>query len=83
VRERLPLIRDNKGFDLLYALRLPTTATLELQADPTRYVSFLREQIVRIKTFDYCTDRRWAKRSFIDNEIAIWQDPEGRWPALD
>lgn len=83
VRERLLLIRGTKGFDLLYALQLPTVATPELQGDPTRYRTFLREQIMRIKAFDYFTDRRWAKRSFLDDKSAFWRDPKGQWPALD
>lgn len=47
--------------------------------------SFSRSCTIRnlFKAFDCCANQRWGKRSFFDDEIAFWRNPEGRWPALD
>jgi hypothetical protein len=56
VRERLLLIRGAKGPDAFRALRLPTIATPELQADPSRYLTFLYNELSRATTFAYLAD---------------------------
>ena len=56
VRERLLLIRGAKGSDAFRALRLPTIATPELQADPSRYLTFLYNEVSRATTFAYLAD---------------------------
>ncbi len=83
VRERLKLIRGTKGFDLLFAFRLPTEATDTLRADPTRYREFLKDAFVRWKALDYITDPRWAQRPFMEDWATFWKDPHGEWPALE
>ena len=83
VRERLLLIRGKKGFDIQHAFRVPVIATSDLQADPEMYVHFLQDQVVRRMALDYCTNARWEHRIFIDDLMAFYDDPEGRWPAID
>lgn len=83
VRERLKLIRGTKGFDLLFAFRLPTDARDALRTDPARYREFLKDAFVRWKALDYITDPRWAKRPFMEDWATFWKNPNGEWPALD
>ena len=82
VRYRLQLMRGDYGFDLLFALGLPTRATKALHVDPARYLAFQRDAFVRWKALDYITQADWAKRSFMDDWVAYMGDPEGRWPEL-
>lgn len=82
VRERLLLMRGDKGFDLLYALSIPMEATDELKSDASRYDCFLRWRFVGFKAWDYVFDHRRSPRSFMEDVHAFLTDPEGRWPEL-
>ncbi len=82
VRYRLKLMRGNYGFDLLFALRLPTGPTETLRADAARLRAFEKDVHVRWKALDYITKPEWANRSFMDDWVAYMNDPEGRWPRL-
>ncbi|MEY2152035.1 hypothetical protein AB7849_14100 [Rhodanobacter sp. 115] len=81
VKARLSMIRGDKGIDLQWAFRLPVVATSALQADPERHARYLREQTVRQMAFDYCSTDLWQRRSFVDDMMAFFKDPEGRWPC--
>ncbi len=81
VKVRLSLIRGNKGIDLIWAFRLPVVATSSLQANPEKHARFLREQTVRQMAFEYCSTDLWQRRSFVDDMMAFFRDPEGRWPC--
>ncbi len=82
VRYRLQLMRGNYGFDLLFALRLPTEPTETLRADAAQLRAFEKDVYVRWKALDYITKAEWSKRSFMGDWVAYMGDPEGRWPKL-
>lgn len=82
VRERLKLMRGNYGFDLLFALRMPTEPTEELRRDPERHGTFEKDEYARWKALDYITKPDWAKRPFMDDWVAYMTDPDARWPEL-
>lgn len=83
VRERLRLFSGELGFDMLFALTLPTVATPELKVDAAAYSRFLHRETLRLQAIRYCCDARLSNRRFEDDMNVFLNDPEGRWPEFD
>jgi len=69
--ECLHVFSGDRGFDLLFALSMPTVATPELEADAAKYSKFLDFAVIRENALRHVCDARLSKRRFEDDFGAL------------